>query len=272
MANMIQDQVVLLTGGGSGLGRAIVERFVAEGARVAVLERVHAKVEALDRDFSGNVLAIEGDATSLADNKRAVAECVNHFGRLDCFIGNAGIWDGFLSLIDLPEDRIEQAYVEVFDVNIKSYLLGAKAAVPALLKTNGNMIFTLSNAALYPGGGGPLYTASKHAGVGLVRQLAHELAPRIRVNAVAPGALNSDLRGPRSLELEAKSLTADRKPEDIAGLIPLDFSPQGEDYAGMYVLLASRTDARATTGAVLQCDGGLGVRGIIALSGGKDLP
>lgn len=268
---MIKNEVVLITGGGTGLGRAIVERFVAEGAKVAVLERSAAKIEELNRAFDRQVLAIEGDATSLADNKRAVAGVVERFGRLDCFIGNVGIWDGSLSLVDLPEEKIDQAYEEVFSVNVKSYLFGAKAAVSELLKSRGNLIFTLSNAALYPGGGGPLYTASKHAGVGLVRQLAHELAPKIRVNGVAPGALNSDLRGPKCLDLDTRSLTADRDPNVIAALSPLDFSPQGSDYVGMYLLLASRSDARTTTGAVMQCDGGLGVRGIIAISGGKDL-
>ena len=74
---------------------------------------------------------------------------------------------------------IEEAFDEMFAVNVKGYLLGAKAALPELVATGGNMVFTLSNSSFLPDGGGPLYVASKHACLGLVRQLAHELAPRI---------------------------------------------------------------------------------------------
>src|SRR5208337_1786381 len=112
---------------------------------------------------------------------------------------NAGIWDSSISLAALPDDRISAAFDELFCVNVKGYLLGAKAAYRELPQTNGCIIFTVSNAVFYPCGGGPLYTASKHAVVGLIRQLAYELAPKIRVNGVAPGAIPTDLRGPRSL-------------------------------------------------------------------------
>ena len=79
----------------------------------------------------------------------------------------------------------------MFGVNVKGYLLGAKAAYRELAKTRGSIIFTVSNAGFYPCGGGPLYTASKHAVVGLIRQLAYELAPSVRVNAVAPGLVRT---------------------------------------------------------------------------------
>jgi 2,3-dihydroxy-2,3-dihydrophenylpropionate dehydrogenase len=133
------------------------------------------------------------------------------------------------------------------------------------------MVFTLSNAAFHTDGGGPLYTASKHAGVGLVSQLAFELAPKIRVNGVAPGPFNSDLRGPVSLGLDKESLTGGRRAEDIAPLLPLDYSPTAEDYTGMYVVLASNANSATTTGAVMQSDGGLRVRGIGRVSGGGHL-
>jgi 2,3-dihydroxy-2,3-dihydrophenylpropionate dehydrogenase len=113
---------------------------------------------------------------------------LDRFGRLDCFIGNAAIWDHGATLIGRGGEELERGFDELFAINVKGYLLGAKAAAQALIASEGSIIFTLSNSAFYPGGGGPLYTASKHAGVGLVRQLAYELAPKVRVNAVAPAA------------------------------------------------------------------------------------
>jgi 2,3-dihydroxy-2,3-dihydrophenylpropionate dehydrogenase len=267
----VDDTVALITGAGSGLGRAVVGRFVAEGAEVVALERDPAKVAQLRRDFPSGVVPVEGDVSSLASNKEAVAVAVQHFGRLDTFVGNAGVWDGNVSIAELSEESVDDAFDALFAVNVKGYLLGAKAAYSELLKTRGNMVFTLSNAAFHTDGGGVLYTASKHAGIGLVRQLAFELAPKIRVNGVAPGPFNSDLRGPASLGLDKESLTGGRQPEHIAPLLPLDYSPSAEDYTGMYVVLASNSNSATTTGAIVQADGGLQVRGIGRVSGGGHL-
>src|SRR3546814_18112811 len=84
----------------------------------------------------------------------------------------------------------------MFAIIVKGYILAAKAALPALYKSKGSAIFTVSNAGFYPGGGGVLYTAGKHAVIGLVKQPAHEWGPRIRVTGIAPGGfLGSDIRG-----------------------------------------------------------------------------
>lgn len=266
----LNGQSILLTGGGSGLGRAIVERCLQEGAQVTAIERDAQKAKHLRDDF-GDIVVVEGDAALLTTNHQAVGAAVQRFGKLDGFVGNVGIWDGGLSVLDLPDDKIEAAFDELFTVNVRSFLLGAKASAPELLKTHGSMVFTLSNAALYPGGGGPLYTASKHAGVGLVRQLAFELAPKVRVNGVCPGALQSDLRGPAALGMHQRSLIENRKATDVAPLVPLMFCPEPSDYTGQYVLLLSKNDAKTTTGAIIQADCGLGVRGIVAIAGGLHL-
>jgi NAD(P)-dependent dehydrogenase (short-subunit alcohol dehydrogenase family) len=170
----LEGKIALITGGASGLGRAIAKRFIDEGARVGVLDRSATGCASVGAELGGNAAVTEGDVTSLADNRRAVADTVARFGRLDCFIGNAGIWDYSMPLVKIPDDQISAAFDELFGINVKGYLLGAKAALPELLKTGGNIIFTVSNAGFYVAGGGPLYTASKHAVVGLVRQLAFE--------------------------------------------------------------------------------------------------
>lgn len=108
-----------------------------------------------------------------------------------------------------------------------------------------------------------VYTASKHAVVGLVRQLAHELAPKVRVNGVAPGFMRTDIHGPKALGLGDVTPSSLPDLEQIAvATTPLRFLPRPEDYTGHFVQLASRSNASTTTGTVVACDGGLDVRGI----------
>jgi NAD(P)-dependent dehydrogenase (short-subunit alcohol dehydrogenase family) len=257
----LDDTVALVTGAGSGLGRAVVERYLAEGALVGVLEINRGKADALRSELGDRVSVTVGDATSFADNARAVADTVAAFGRLDVFVGNAGLWDYGISLERMPEDAIDAAFDEVFRLNVKGYLLGAKAAVDALRTTNGSMIFTVSNAGFWPSGGGPLYVASKHAVVGLIKQLAYELAPDVRVNGVAPGGMSTDLRGPKAFGMDGRSFSSLPVDEIVARFSPLERGIAPEDYTGHYVLLASRANSLTVTGSVHNCDGGIGVRG-----------
>lgn len=270
--NGLKNSVMLITGGGSGLGRALVERFLREGARVAVLESSAARTESLRADFGEDVEAIIGDVTRYADNARAVERTVARFGRLDTFIANAGVFDFFQALSQYEGGQLAAGFDELFAVNVKGGLLGARAALPELVKTRGSMIFTISNAGFYPGGGGPIYTASKHALVGVVKQLAHELAPKVRVNGVAPGGMKTNLSGLQATGTGAQSLA------DIAELdqmlrdcTPLQLAPKPEDYCGPYVLLASAADAGPITGVIISTDGGFGARGIVNVRGGEAL-
>lgn len=257
----MDGQVALVTGGGSGLGRALVERFVNEGARVGVLELNPVKSKELAEALGDSVMVTEGSATSWEDNTRAVSDTLSAFGRLDTFVGNAGLWDFGTPLEALPAETMPEAFNELFELNVLGYLLGAKAAIEPLRRSQGSILFTVSNAGFYPGGGGPLYTASKHAVMGLVKQLAYELAPEIRVNGVAPGGMSTDLRGPAALGLADTSFGTMPVDQLITRLGPLEKPISAADYAGTYVLLASRANGGSTTGSVHNCDGGLGVRG-----------
>ncbi|WP_432842323.1 SDR family NAD(P)-dependent oxidoreductase [Dactylosporangium sp. CA-092794] len=242
---------MLVTGGASGLGRAIVDRFVAEGAVVTILDRSADRLGEVAAKHGDAVRVVAGDVTSQRDNLAAVAAAVDAGGGLDVFIGNAGLWDFGRRLLDMSMTELENGYRELFDVNVKGYLIGARAAAEALIERRGAMIFSLSNAAFYPRGGGALYTASKHAGVGLVRQLAYELAPEVRVNAVAPGAMSTDLRGPDALGLQDRSITDVLPNEDaMKRFSALDLAPRPEAYVGTYVLLAARSESATVTGTV----------------------
>ena len=266
----LDGEAVLITGGASGLGRAIVERFLEEGARIAVLDRTPERLADLAAAAGGRLEVVGGDVRALADNARTVEAALARFGKLDCAIGNAGIWDYSVSLDALAPDKIDGAFDELFGINVKGCLLLAKAALPALVRSSGALIFTVSNAGFDPAGGGPLYTASKHALVGLIRQLAYELTPSVRVNGVAPGPIESDLRGPGALGMEGRSI-ASLNLAAFGPNIPLGKVPATADYTGGYVFLASRRDSRPATGDVLKLDSGIGVRGIGRAAGGAGL-
>ncbi len=267
----LTDEVVLLTGGASGLGRAIVDRFLEDGARLAVLDRTPERLRDVAAANPDRLIVVAGDVRDIADNQRAVEACATRFGKLDCAIGNAGIWDYSISLDALATDRIDAAFDELFHVNVKGYLNLAKAALPALVRSSGAMIFTVSNAGFDPAGGGVLYTASKHAVVGLIRQLAYELAPAVRVNGVAPGPIETDLRGPVALGMAERSIGNVNLSAVAGPNVPLGRVPPPSDYAGGYVFLASRRDSRPATGGVLSLDSGISVRGVGRVAGGSAL-
>src|SRR5882757_150159 len=257
----LDGQVALVTGGGSGIGRAVVARYVAEGARVGVMERVVTRADELRSEFGDRVVGIAGDAAQFADNQRAVAETVRAFGQLDVFVGNAGIFDVYASFAELDPEKLGQAYDELFAVNVKGCLYGAKAALPELKKAQGCMVLTASVAGLNSGGGGVIYTASKHAVVGMIRELAVELAPDIRVNGVAPGGTMTDLRGLAALGNDDTSQFANPAIEErLRAGNPLHLALQPHDLAGAYAFLASRRDARGITGTILTVDAGAMLR------------
>ena len=277
MANALEGEVALVTGGGGGIGRAVVDRYVAEGARVCAMDFVPERLAAIEEAHGDSVIAVQGDVSKLADNAAAVQATLDAFGKLDVFVGNAGITDAFRDFVDLDDEIIEEAYEEIFAVNVKGYIMGAKAALKPLVETRGSMIFTLSNSSFYPDGGGVLYIASKHACLGVMRQLAHELAPVLRVNAVSPGPTKTDIRMPDAFgrDDEGETITADTQPENAEDVIlactPLAHWAEPREHTGPYVLLASREESCLITGEEIKTDLGLGIRGLVRTRGGDEL-
>jgi len=267
----LNGEVAIVTGAASGLGKAIVERFIEEGAKVLAFDNNQDKLNKMTQEFGCELSVFCGDVRRLSDNKAAVQQCIEVYGKLDCSVGNAGIWDYSTALDDLDEAHLDDAFDELFQINVKGYLLLAKAALPALVKSAGSIIFTASNAGFYPNGGGALYTASKHAVVGLIKQLAFEFAPTVRVNGVAPGPIDSDLRGPTALGLADTAISSLNLPDLVSAVLPTAKVPTPAEYAGAYVLYASRRDNVPSTGGVHMSDTGIGVRGIGVVSGGAGL-
>lgn len=266
----LDGQTALITGGASGLGAAIVERFIAEGANVAVLDRSAEGCAALEQQYGERIVCRIGDVRAYEDNEAAVTAALDRFGGLDAAIGNAGIWDYNVTLVELPAEKLAETFDELFQVNVLGYMMLAKAAVKPLVESGGSMTFTVSNAGFWPSGGGMLYTGTKHAVVGMIRQLAFELAPHVRVNGVAPGAISTSLKGPASLGMEARKFPGAAMTENAANFVPLGRMPTPAEYAGGFVFFSSRQDNVPSTGAILNHDGGFGIRGLGEVPRGGD--
>lgn len=260
MTDWLHGKRALIVGGGSGIGRAVVDAFLAEDARITVLELDRYKCDVLRRELPG-VPVVEGDAVTRQANEHAVNVAVDTYGGLDTLVNCVGIFDFYKGVNDISADDLSTAFDEMFRTNVLSHLQSVKAAIPWLRSATGaSIVLTESTSSFHPGRGGVLYVSSKFAVRGLVATLAHELAPAIRVNGVAPGGtLNTDLRGLSSLGMQGVRLddTPDRA-SDLAARTPLNVALSGEDHAWSFVFLASDR-SRGITGETIHPDGGIGI-------------
>jgi NAD(P)-dependent dehydrogenase (short-subunit alcohol dehydrogenase family) len=251
MAGRLEGKIALITGGGNGIGRATVLRFLDEGARVLVVdlneETGRETLELAGRAGHGErvVQLAHADVADEAQVAAAFDRCVRHFGRLDVVFNNAGFAGAF--------GPITQTSVEDFDrtfaVLVRGVFLGIKHGARAMTGRGGGSIINTASVAGLSGGDGPqAYSAAKAAVINLSRAVAIELAPeRIRVNAICPGGILTPLihRGDpdslRPLMDEMQPWPEHGRPEDIAA-------------AALY--LAS-DDARFVTGTAMVVDGAL---------------
>ena len=185
----------MVTGGGSGIGRAIAEALAAGGAPVALVDLLpEGGREAVDAIAAagGRAAFLEGDVSRWEDVDRAVTEAVRTLGPLGIMVNAAGVLDGYT-----PADRMAPGLWErVLAIDLTGTFWGCKRALTELVPTGrGRILNVASVAGLVGSGGGPAYTAAKHGVVGLTRQLAITYAGRgITVNAICPGAIQTGLR------------------------------------------------------------------------------
>lgn len=246
----------LVTGGGSGIGLAVTRAYLAADARVTVLERSREYSARLRKELRAQV--VTGDTTNPESVALAVARAADTAGRLHLLTACAGIFDFYARVTDLTAAELRRAFGEIYEVNVLGTLLAVREAAPALRRARGAVTLTLSTAAYHGGGGGPLYAGSKAALRGLVKHLAAELAPEVRVNGVAPGGTGATKLG--GLAALGQQQTADQVPgrnERISAGTLLRVLPMPEDHAAAYVFLASAKTARIITGTVIRSDGGL---------------
>lgn len=236
----------LVTGGASGIGRAVALAYLAEGMRVTVLDRTQ------PTGLPAAITVVKGDVTDPAATAEAVAAATGPDGGLDLLTACAGVFDYYARVTELSPEELDRSFWEIFRINVYAALLAVTEAAPALRRARGAVTLTLSTAAFQPGGGGVLYASSKAALRGLVTHLAEELAPEVRVNGVAPGGTGATRLG--GLAALGQQQTADQVPgrdERISAGTLLGVLPLPEDHAAAFVYLAK---ARIVTGTVLRSD------------------
>jgi 3-oxoacyl-[acyl-carrier protein] reductase len=248
----LRDKVTLVTGGGSGIGRATAILFAQEGARVAVVDlredAAKTTAEAIER-AGGQALALRADVSRSADNAAAVAATVARWGRLDVFYANAGV-----PQTPTPIENVDEAtFDRIMGVNVKGVFLGAKHAAPVMKRQRAGVILvTASTSAIRPRPGVQSYSASKGAVVALTKSLALELAPfGVRAVAIAPVATET----PMLPQFSGKDAVDDELLRKYLPTIPLGRLNAPEDVARTALFLAS-DDAAMLTGTCVEVDGG----------------
>lgn len=270
---MLDGHVVLITGGGSGLGLGLARHFRDEGAQLAIMEIAEEKLADLKGEFGDDVLLVQGDVTSLEDLIRCRTAVLDRFGRLDALVGAQGVFDGNVPLKQIAAEDVPALFDELFRTNVLGYILPARVFIDVLDEHGGAIVLTSSVAAFAADGGGLFYSATKGAVVSLVKQLAFEFAPRVRINSVAPAAFtNSQLRGPKALGMEGwnqSDIPKDAFLDSFQRLAPLQELPTPEDYAPLFAFLASRHN-KIMTGSTVLAEQGVLNRAVLTATGVVD--
>jgi len=244
----LEGKIAVVTGGNSGIGLATAQRFLEEGAKVAISGRNETTLAEALKKLGKDVLAVRADTAHLDEVERFLREVNKKLGKIDVLFVNAGVAK-FAPLTETPESLFD----EQFDINIKGAYFTIQKAVP-YLNDGASIILNTSVAGSTGTPGTSAYSATKAALRSLARTAAAELAERnIRVNAVAPGPIITPIFGRTGLPQQA----IDDWAKDLVSQVPMKRFGQPEEVAGVVAFLASR-DSSYITGVEINVDGGLG--------------
>lgn len=258
MGERLKDRVAVVTGGGSGIGRAIAREFNSEGAKVVIADIKHEPNEGGDptdkiiNDTGGNALFVETDVADESSVVNMIEMAMTRFGRLDIIVNSAGI-PMKKSLADTTAEDFDQMY----GVTVKGPFLTAKHAIPHILKNGkGRIINVASNFSFTALPEMTAYTSSKAAVIGLTKSLAIEFGPQgLNVNAICPGATKTEMSRPFWGTSEGVELLKARNPLRKDG----KFVALPEDVAKLALFLAS-DDSEMITGESILIDSGWNVQ------------
>ena len=248
--NKLKGKVVLVTGASSGIGAAVAQAFGAAGARVAVHYRGReVEAQAVVRQVQaagGEAIAVQADVTKSGEVDRMVQKVHAHFGRIDVLVNNAGGFVRRAPIIDADDDYIDA----VFRLNARSVVAVSRRVIPIMSQGGGGCIINVTTQAARTGGGpgAGLYAACKGFVSTITRTMAKELIKdRIRVNAVAPGVIETPFHDGHSSPEVLKS---------FSNAIPMGRLGRAEECVGAFLFLADEAASSYITGQILEVNGG----------------
>lgn len=247
--NQLENKIAVITGAGSGMGKAIAELFAQEGAKVILVDLVAADVEIIAeqiREKGGHAIGLKCDVSQEEQVKKMIHAAILEFGSLDILVNNAGIMDNFM-----PLEKVSDAlWNKVLAVNLHGPFYASREAISQMLKQGkGVMIHIASVGGINGGRAGLAYTTSKHALIGMSKNIGFMYAKKgIRSNVIAPGGVNTNIMKDAQPDEEGAALCSSG-----AGSMPRMGEP--EEIAQVALFLAS--DASSfVNGEVLTADGG----------------
>jgi NAD(P)-dependent dehydrogenase (short-subunit alcohol dehydrogenase family) len=244
----LEGKVAVVTGGNSGIGLSTAQRFQEEGARVAISGRSRKTLDEATKILGKDALVVQADVSKLTDADKLFSAVAQRFGKIDVLFVNAGVAKF------VPFDAVsEEHYDEQFDINTKGAYFTIQKALPHL--NDGASIILNTSVVSHQGvAGGSVYAATKAAMRSFTRSVAAELVARnIRVNAVAPGPIETPIFGRTGLSKEA----LDGFAASVLASVPMKRFGKPEEVAGAVAFLAS-SDASYITGVEIGVDGGKG--------------
>lgn len=245
----LAGKTAIVTGASRGIGLAIAQRLVDEGARVVITARKADALQAAVDELGGpdKAVGVPGHAADGEHQEATIKRAVETFGSLDILVNNTGINPAYGPLMDLDLEAARK----ILEVNVLATLAWTQKAVGAWMREHGGSVVNLASVAgIRPSPGIAFYGASKALLIHLTEELATELSPGVRVNAVAPAVVKTRF---------AEALYTDRE-DEVASAYPLRRLGTPEDVAGAVAYLVS-SDASWTTGQTLVVDGGATLNG-----------
>lgn len=246
----LNGKVAIITGAASGMGKSIAELFAKEGAKVIVCDLNKEAASSVADEISkagGQALAVETNVSKETDVQQLFDQTLSHFGTVDIIVNNAGIMDNFMPIGEMTDEMWDR----ILSVNLTSQMRMMRKVVPIFEEKNSGVIVNIASVAGLCGSrAGVAYTASKHAVVGITKNVAFQYAEKgIRCNAIAPGGVNTNIgttmNAPSPFGMERAMSGSSNNPR----------SGEPEEIASIALFLAS-DDSTFVNGAIITADAG----------------